>query len=167
MKRKWYYTIVVLQVLFLFIMAGSYYAVDYVGEEIKLKTEPIDPRDLFYGDYVTLNYEISQLPLALWQGGAQEPEENQVIYVELAPSDGFYNAVNVHAQNKAIPAEHKMLKGQLQYSWDNQLRVRYGLERYYVPEGTGQDIEDNLDNMIVTVKITPWGQKKISDIHFE
>ena len=33
------------------------------GQKILLKTIPLDPRDLFRGDYVVLNYEISQLNL--------------------------------------------------------------------------------------------------------
>jgi uncharacterized membrane-anchored protein len=31
------------------------------GEKIMLRVEPVDPRDLFRGDYVSLSYEISSL----------------------------------------------------------------------------------------------------------
>jgi len=32
------------------------------GPTVWLRTAPIDPRDLFRGDYVTLGYEISTIP---------------------------------------------------------------------------------------------------------
>src|SRR4051812_47061229 len=33
----------------------------WVGETILLKVEPLDPRDLFRGDFVILNYEINRI----------------------------------------------------------------------------------------------------------
>ena len=35
------------------------------GQEVVLKVEPIDPRDLLRGDYVRLGYEIAQVPVKL------------------------------------------------------------------------------------------------------
>ena len=34
------------------------------GQEIVLKVEPVDPRDLLRGDYVRLGYEISSIPVS-------------------------------------------------------------------------------------------------------
>src|SRR3989344_3670842 len=34
------------------------------GQEVLLQTVPVDPRDIFRGDYVTLRYEISTLDQA-------------------------------------------------------------------------------------------------------
>jgi uncharacterized membrane-anchored protein len=34
-----------------------------LGEEIFIKTKPLDPRDIFRGDYVQLNYEINDINL--------------------------------------------------------------------------------------------------------
>ncbi len=34
------------------------------GREITLKVEPVDPRDLLRGDYVSLCYEISRIPVS-------------------------------------------------------------------------------------------------------
>lgn len=38
------------------------------GREIVLPVVPVDPRSLFRGDYVILNYEISRAPLSLLSG---------------------------------------------------------------------------------------------------
>ena len=35
------------------------------GTEVLLKVEPVDPRDLLRGDYVSLGYEISRIPVKL------------------------------------------------------------------------------------------------------
>ncbi len=35
------------------------------GAEVLLKVEPVDPRDLLRGDYVSLGYEISRIPVKL------------------------------------------------------------------------------------------------------
>jgi uncharacterized membrane-anchored protein len=35
------------------------------GKEVLLSTVPIDPRDLFKGDYVTLSYDINAIDLNL------------------------------------------------------------------------------------------------------
>ena len=62
MRRK-FIIIVLFQVLLLVgIIAYRQYWVA-TGERVLLGTEPVDPRDIFRGDYVTLNYEISSLDL--------------------------------------------------------------------------------------------------------
>ena len=35
------------------------------GQEVLLKVEPVDPRDLLRGDYVRLGYEISRIPVEM------------------------------------------------------------------------------------------------------
>src|SRR6185437_13702730 len=92
-RAKLLLLLVLLQVLFLGGIAGSYYAVGWFGDEIKLKTVPVDPRDLLYGDYVTLGYEISRLEPALWKGGEELPKTGSRVYVLLKPVNGLYEAV--------------------------------------------------------------------------
>ena len=38
------------------------------GREIVLEVLPVDPRDLLRGDYVRLDYNISSLPIELFEG---------------------------------------------------------------------------------------------------
>ncbi|RUV26721.1 MAG: hypothetical protein EOQ60_03660 [Mesorhizobium sp.] len=35
------------------------------GKEVLLKVEPVDPRDLLRGDYISLGYDISRIPVKL------------------------------------------------------------------------------------------------------
>ncbi|MDF2671218.1 MAG: hypothetical protein K0R67_3524 [Paenibacillus sp.] len=157
--------LVALQTLFLLGLSGSYYAAGWWGEEIRLQTEPVDPRDLLYGDYVILNYEISSLKPELWKESGEKPDSGEVIYVVLKPdNEGIYRAIGAYADKPAVSGDEKIIKGKVSYSWDEAITVKYGLERYYVPEGTGGELEDKTKDTIVQVKIAPWGQMRITGL---
>ncbi|HZG55531.1 GDYXXLXY domain-containing protein, partial [Paenibacillus sp.] len=82
--KKTFALLVALQALALLGLAGAAYAAVWFGEDIRVRTAPVDPRDFLYGDYVTLSYEMSRLSPALWQGG-KLPEEGDAVYVALEP----------------------------------------------------------------------------------
>ncbi len=53
--------------------------VPYVGAQtVLLHVEPVDPRDLLRGDYVTLGYAFNRIPTGTYQ-------EGQAVYVTLVP----------------------------------------------------------------------------------
>ncbi len=67
MKAK-FWALVLLQ---LFLLAGIVAYRQYwlaTGERVLLRTEPVDPRDIFRGDYVRLGYGISTLDLDRLEG---------------------------------------------------------------------------------------------------
>lgn len=166
MTRKSLYTLlVVIQALFLLVMAGSYYGIDQFGKEVRLQTAPFDPRDLFYGDYVVLNYEISRLDSKLWQG-AEQPEDGDAIYVVLKPAGNHYKAVAAHPDKPDVSGDEVVLRGTYEYEFEMDWFVTYGFERYYIPEGTGLEIEKQTrtGQATVVLKIAPWGQMKITDL---
>lgn len=165
-KRRWIFlAVVLLQVLFLCGLAASYYAIDVFGEEIVLETAPVDPRDLFYGDYVILNYEISRIDRSHIIGDIEEAA-GSTIYVVLQPAQGGVYALK-QAYLKQIPDTEPgevVLHGLVDYAFGDQVHVKYGLERYYVPEGTGREIEDLREGMKVKVHLAPWGKAKVSEL---
>lgn len=118
------------------------------GREIVLPIRPVDPRDLFKGDYARLGFDISLLDRSLVPGdaAARDPSERarvpKTIYVTLEQqADQSWKPV---AASDTLPTVAKasqiVLKGRTQ-PWDRR-RVSYGIERYFVPEGTGGNIED-------------------------
>ncbi|MFC5301412.1 GDYXXLXY domain-containing protein [Azospira restricta] len=126
------------------------------GTQVVLQTEPVDPRSLFMGDYARLNYSISRLRLdgddAV--GGDREFARHDTVWVALKPDPAGARAVSVHRERAAVPAGLLALKGEVSYvadhDWDRAsntsvkrrtLQVRYGIEQYYVQEGTGRQIE--------------------------
>ena len=68
MKKSFVILAVILQLIVLAYMAGEREYVLRNGKVIHLRTAPIDPRDLFRGDYVRLNYEISRIPVSRLKG---------------------------------------------------------------------------------------------------
>ncbi|MDF2815384.1 MAG: hypothetical protein K0Q81_1584 [Paenibacillus sp.] len=157
--------LVALQILFLLGLSGSYYAAGWWGDEIRLQTVPVDPRDLLYGDYVILNYEISSLKPELWKESGEKPDNGDVIYVALKPdNNGIYRPIGAYADKPEVNGDEVVLKGRVSYSWDEAITVKYGLERYYIPEGTGAELEKQTGDTIVQVKIAPWGQMRITGL---
>ena len=86
--KKFFYLVVVFWLLiFSAFIAYKEYTLQ-TGKEVLLKTVPVDPRDLFRGDYVTLRYEIGTLNLR--DGQAEDMDymnykNNGRIYLALEP----------------------------------------------------------------------------------
>ncbi|GAB3231879.1 hypothetical protein GCM10027346_18680 [Hymenobacter seoulensis] len=162
-RRRWLQWLVLAQVLFVLGVAAAGYATAALGRTIVLRTSPIDPRDLLYGDYVTLRYHISELPGRLWRGGAM-PRRHEPAYVLLEPKpDGTYEALAIYPEKPTTVGNQAVLRGSVQDVWRRGLRLRYGLERYYVPEGASRDLERR-QSLRVQVSIAPWGQARITKV---
>ena len=161
--KKTFALLVALQALALLGLAGAAYAAVWFGEDIRVRTAPVDPRDFLYGDYVTLSYEMSRLSPALWQGG-KLPEEGDAVYVALEPRDGLHVPVAAYPNRVRLPDGQVLLKGIVEYRWEEEIQLRYGLERYYVPEGTGLALERQVGEVVVAAKVSPWGQAILTDV---
>lgn len=135
------------------------------GTPIVLETQPVDPRSLFRGDYVTFNYTISRLNLDLL-GGEDKFTRKETLYVVLAPGEPYWQPVAVHHSYPALAAGQVALKGEVSYVmesvWNPQtsksepckcLQVRYGIEDYFVEEGEGRKLERPVQGEVVTLRI--------------
>jgi uncharacterized membrane-anchored protein len=139
------------------------------GEEIKLQTVPYDPRDLFYGDYVDLQFEVERVELNLLDEDLRKKfnqenneyirysgKENKInVFITLKEnSEGIHQAVKV-SKNK--PQGKTYIKGVLYpySSFDNKLEVNIPIERYYVEENTGKKLEEQArqGELLATLKV--------------
>jgi uncharacterized membrane-anchored protein len=118
------------------------------GTEVVLKTEPVDPRDLLRGDYVTLGYAISNFPATEIEGDANaRAEESSPVYVALKKGvDGIWVKSRASvAPITDLKPDEVLIAGRARYSFtpktSDNIRVDYGIERFYVPEGEGKVIE--------------------------
>ena len=112
------------------------------GQLIMLETRPVDPRDLLRGDYVILSYKISDVPLSAFTPARNNPPTaGMTIYVALAPvgTNGFYEIMRASTEPLGPVAGQVLVQGKVRPWWggNSSVRVEYGLERYYVSEGTG------------------------------
>jgi uncharacterized membrane-anchored protein len=154
-----YGAIVVLQCLLLLTVAGFKQYTVATGRTVLLKVEPIDPRSLFSGDYVSLNYEISTIdcqslcrPTALRRGP---------VYVELAGgSDGYWHVISLSMSAHDVSSQDVLIKGKMDSSqaYDcTRCRANYGIEDVYVPEGSGAAVERERGGIGVEVTVDRFG----------
>jgi len=113
------------------------------GQVVLLETQPVDPRDLLRGDYVILNYKISDVPGSLFSPPlATELPAGQTVYVALAKQGDFHEAIRASCRPIEAQTDEVILKGRNEprrwgVSGTNRVHLEYNLERYYVAEGTG------------------------------
>lgn len=139
------------------------------GKQITLATIPVDPRDLFYGDYVILDLEIEEIDISLLEASMKKKLEqsayhqNLTVYVSLKKEEnGIYQAVSVSEDKPdGLFVKGKMSPYIMDNSWDEEsvskqtVSIEYGINRFYVEEGTGLELEDSASKgqVLVSVKI--------------
>lgn len=157
-ERRWLVpaaiAVAVAQIGFLASMIAGRAAILRNGQEIVLEVRPVDPRDLLRGDYVILGYNISTVPADLF---AEPPSEASLsnerdVYVRLREGEnGIWQpvAARLDAPVEAAPAEGEVdIRGQANPLWfedATDVSVEYGIERFYVPEGEGRAIEQDMN----------------------
>ncbi|ABZ83914.1 conserved hypothetical protein [Heliomicrobium modesticaldum Ice1] len=181
MRRNAFIAVVILQVLVLLFMAGSRAVIVSAGQEITLKAAPVDPRHPFMGDYVRLRYNISEIDTRAVPNDITEGKlkNGSKVYVIVEEQQGLYQPVGLYC-NEPVPGPGQVvLKGRFaglrypvppaetlstpeekefyrdaepSFAW-----VEYGLEEYYVPEGTGLQLEQALrEQKDVFARVKVW-----------
>ncbi|MCW2277847.1 GDYXXLXY domain-containing protein [Heliophilum fasciatum] len=200
MKRRYWALLLGFQVLVLLALAGSHYWIIDQGTTIRLQTLPIDPRNLFMGDYVALGYpfsevDLQEMPNDLITEEASEDEAEALsgtsVYALLTPQNGLHQAIGIYRNPPALADDQVLLRGKIVYAFRRPpgppenpetwafekkpeadvplhrfIRVNYGLESFYVPEGTGGEYEERIrqtGNVIAEAKV--WkGRAVLTDL---
>jgi uncharacterized membrane-anchored protein len=119
------------------------------GREIVVASQPVDPTDLFRGEYVILNFAFSRLELAQVQGlvapgDGKAVNEDLDIYVTLKPEDGRYIFESASILRAESVAEGRVVIRGVAKGFYDIVMIEYGIERYFVPQGHGRDIETGI-----------------------
>jgi uncharacterized membrane-anchored protein len=134
------------------------------GQLVLLETRPVDPRDLLRGDYVTLSYRISDVALDLFSPAlTNAPAPGETVYVALEPRGQFHEVVRASTSRITPAAGQVALKGHSRSWWNNAaqtVHLEYGLERYYVREGTGNP----RGKLTVQAAVPDSGQGRIKEV---
>ena len=158
-RRMWILLAVLLQIGAVAAIAVQKEWVLYNGRSLWVQTAPIDPRDVFRGDYVRLDYLFSrlrsdQIDPELKQRGLRRGE---AVYLAMRnDAGGVASADRLQLQRPDFP----YLRGQVVAEWPYNgyhrqdaksrgrfepaawpLRIRYGIEQYYVEQGRGLELE--------------------------
>lgn len=109
------------------------------GREVVLQTNPVDPRDVFFGHYAILGYRDFapgdvQIP---WSEG-QGFEDDGIVYVALSDSGEFFTPMETYSTwSEAVATGQPVLKARLQAGYaregelPDQYHVRFDLPRQY------------------------------------
>lgn len=131
--------IVIMQVLVVSTMAIGQQEVLDEGDRVVLGTRPVDPRDLFRGDYVTLAYDIGSIDTRIVAWDAPGPVLEQVVWIVLQPEGLLHQPVAVVSTTDFIA--QAAIRGVVDQVNEPLVSVRFGIEEYFVPEGRGYEIE--------------------------
>ena len=133
------------------------------GQTILLRVSPVDPRDLFRGEYVILNYNFTRL---------RPPDETswnathvgREIFVSLAPEqDGK------HWQDTEIswtrPTSGTYLRGQV----GNDQRNEFNIGQFFLQEGKGKEYEQAVRarRLSAEIAVTPHGAATLKRLVLE
>jgi hypothetical protein len=144
MKAKLLIAIIGLQAAWVIATAAKQEIALRRGTVVLFESGPVDPRDLLRGDYVILSYKISVLPARLFaEGLPPELKAGTPVFARLEKRGQFHEAVAASFSPLEPDPGHPVLRGTVSTWWSvgdapGTLRVDYGLERYYVREGTGR-----------------------------
>lgn len=151
---------IVLQLSVLLIeYTGAMYPL-WTGQEIILRTRPIDPRSLFRGNYARLNYDISLVPRS--EISSNNVRSNEIIYVKLKENEeGIYEYDGV---SPARPESGVFIRGRVR--WDaNRIRIRYGIEAFFARKEKALALERELRyGGLATVMVAGNGKATLKDV---
>jgi uncharacterized membrane-anchored protein len=142
-----------------------------MGQTVLVRVVPVDPRDLFRGDYVILSYDFSRVSPQEVEGMAATDRqrkrakwEGRTVYVPLVRDT---NGVHWRAEKTTLvkPATGPFLKGHM-------LRhgtVQFGIESYFVQEGAGRVYEQAIRDRKLSAElaVTSSGQAALKGLRIE
>ncbi len=133
------------------------------GREIVLPVIPVDPRSIFRGDYVRLAYPISRVPTRLLNDRVLR--SNGPFFVTFKKDKkGDWSAISLRTFFEPPQDQnHMVLQGRprprdpwrsRRIRMQSDVVIRYGIERYFVPEGQGRVLEDLVRTKKLSVLIS-------------
>lgn len=134
-----------------------------------LKVIPVDPQDLFRGDYVVLNYEISRLDVKTIEGEDSFASGDTAYVTMWQQPNGDWAAKAISHKLAAENPGDISLRSTVMSMDDNTgdapawVSLTFGVESYFVPQGTGLEIEKQAraGTISVDIAIDPQGRAAI------
>ncbi len=138
-RPYWTLLVIILQVASLAYIAINREWIRINGEEVYFSTAPVDPRDIFRGDYVALNYNINRPNISI-----QKAWVNQSFYATLEKDE--LGIASVTALTLEKPSSGLFIKARSASTYWNSLQrnpnIKYGIEKYFTEQGVGLELEE-------------------------
>ena len=138
----------------------------WTGEEIRVRTIPVDPRSLFRGNYARLRYSFHSFDVE--SGQDETIKRGSVVYVSLQPaSEGdFYEYAD---WSKEKPDGEKFLRARVTRYWCSsdrcKMQVKYGIEAIFAAREKALTLEQELrDGGIAVLMVSKSGKARIKEV---
>jgi len=155
----WFAIALLLQLAIIGGMVASQQVTAQRGTPIYLQVEPVDPRDPLRGDYMTFRYNISRIGYENFgspSDGITPPrdqvakslERGETVWVPLYRSGKVWEVtfgVTTGAERPKTGdggfygSDTVFMRGSVESTGPSEVTVVYGIEEYFIPEGTGAD----------------------------
>ncbi|MEM7586916.1 MAG: GDYXXLXY domain-containing protein [Acidobacteriota bacterium] len=114
---------------------------------IHLRTAPVDPRDPFRGDYVTLRYDLNAVAADALRGdlAAHRDHKGRPAYATLERYPGSQDLYRLRHLTDQPPDDGLFVAGKLRRGWRRPaggVAVSYDIEKLFVEQGKGLEIEE-------------------------
>ncbi|MCE5334319.1 MAG: GDYXXLXY domain-containing protein [Desulfobacteraceae bacterium] len=129
------------------VLAAEYLSAAYplwTGEQIRLKTVPVDPRSIFMGNYALLRYEISSINAKEFGEGANA-RKGDFVYVRLKPGPGGLHVFAGAGFQR--PEKGPFIRGRVrssQWDGDGKVEIAFGIEAFFAPKKKALELEKDL-----------------------
>lgn len=137
MRVKLIVSAIVFQILAVLAMLGYAYMPIFFGKEIRVDVALYDPRDLFRGNYVSLDYDFSTLPPSLQPYDSNVTKNGDRIYLKLKQDEnGTYIKDDF---SLAKPENGMFLAGRIEYN-----QAKFGIEAFFMPPQKALKMEKDI-----------------------
>lgn len=169
MNRKLVAALIAAIALQFLVLTGMYVSAAlplWTGQEIRIKTVPVDPRSLFRGNYARLGYDISRLEAEQFPGD-ESLRNGEVVYISLQPgADGLYQFA---AASLEKPAAGVFLRGRVENRrYERQAsfyRIKYGIEAFFAPKEKALQLEKELrDGGVAVLMVADSGKARLKEV---
>lgn len=143
-RRALFWLAVILQVLTLCAVIGWRVSLVRTGTPVLLRCAPVDPRSLFSGDYIALDYQISRMPNVMFDDFYSKGE---VVYVALVRGSNspYWEPARVSSRRSQLAKQYEVvMRGRVGEVGVSSRSVRFGIESYFVPQREGRKLERQL-----------------------
>jgi uncharacterized membrane-anchored protein len=129
-----------------------------VGASILVRVRPVDPRDLLRGQFMRLAYEFS------WPDSSfvtsELPTAGATVWVVMRPDGEFHVPSEALTQRpERVASGEVVLRGRVAPG-----RFLFGIERYFVPEGTETP---DWQDLTVRLRVGRDGRPRIEEVYLE
>lgn len=159
MRHLMFYILLIIQAVILVGLAWQYYLVDSYGETVKLTVDRPISGYIEYEDMTYIYFDINKISKDQWDID-EELTYNDIVFVLLASDDeGIAHVKKASKQKMPAGSNEFVLKAHYKYDYSGTYHVKYGIEK--ILDHSLYNSVELSKRIIATLKIAPWGQRKV------